>query len=112
MIVRLDWPGSVRVGHALGIANPRYRLVSRDPERAIDNYAPWFLAWLYVWLPIRLGWFGRDFEGEKVAPYYLWTIWAARWFLAWLPRRRRPEYGGRLGTLVVSFGRRQRKVTL
>ena len=82
------------------------RLVHKELDRQADLYAPRWVAWLYRYLPYRFGWHrGADFDRSEAPPYFLWSILAPTWFLAWLPKRRAERYG-KLWFGVLRYGLR------
>lgn len=91
-----DYPGSSHF-----YLQRTHRVYDRDLERNALNVAPRWIAWLYRWLPNRWSWKGRAYDGEFRAPYYLWAVAAPQWRIAWLPARRMPDTGHRLGALVA-----------
>lgn len=74
------------------LLNPGWQVVYRDVDRDISYLAPRWIAWLYRRLPHHLGWHGgSEFDAQRPA-YFLWSIQATRWMLAWLPSRRCTAY--------------------
>lgn len=85
------------------------RITWREFDRDTLYVAPWWLAWLYRWLPHSVGWYGKQFDSVVQAPFFLWSLHAMKWNLGWLPKRRALRYGEmRLGVLRFN----QRALTL
>ena len=106
--VKIRYPGVIPVD-ALHRKLPDYvpkglRLVHKELDRQINFYAPWWLAWLYRYLPYRFAWHrGKDFDVVLGPPYFLWSVSAPRWHVAWLPKRRQAgRYKARWG--VIRYG--------
>lgn len=81
-----------------------HRIVATCGDRELVWVAPRWVAWLYRWLPDTVTWAGAEFDAVTQAPYYLWAVRAPRWYVGWLPRRRRAAGAGRWGILVVGAG--------
>jgi hypothetical protein len=76
---------------------PTWQLWDRD----MLYVAPWWIAWLYRWLPHSIAWHGREYDGIDQAPFFLWNVAAAKWSVGWLPARRRPLLHARFGMLRI-----------
>lgn len=75
----------------------------REMERDVRLFAPRWIAWLYRWLPTRISWArGKAFDRASDPAYFLWSIYATRWFVGWLPARRAKRYGCWLGVLRIN----------
>lgn len=77
--------------------------VMYELDRDLDWYAPRWIAWLYRWLPHWISWRGEAFDSVTGRPYFLWSAWAPKWFIGWMPRRRWPAGSGRWGVLHLEL---------
>lgn len=76
-------------------AAPAYAptFVMRDWDRDMVWVAPRWLAWLYRHLPQSVVVQNRPEHETPGGAFFLWSIRAGSWQIAWMPARRRPEVG-------------------
>ena len=83
--------GATLAGPTYAEFRASHRVTGRDFDRDYKYVAPWWIAWLYRWLPRSVSWYGKKYNDAR-PPYFLWCIAGRDFWLGWLPARRATSY--------------------